>query len=103
LYLILIDYHTNLLFIAYKCRQKKKNWVRELEQKAEIQNNRNDELCALVAQLKEESIYLRSLLLTHGNCNCDSVQTYLRKTSFEITNNTSIRGSCNSMPSFAGT
>lgn len=74
---------------AYKCRQKKKNWMQELEQKAEIQNSHNDELRALVAQLKEESMYLRNLLLTHGNCDCDSVQAYLRKTSAEITSNSS--------------
>ncbi|KAI7905543.1 uncharacterized protein BX663DRAFT_429897 [Cokeromyces recurvatus] len=72
---------------AYKCRQKKKNWMQELEHKAEIQNAYNEELRALVAQLKEESMYLRNLLLTHGNCNCESVQAYLRKTSAEITNN----------------
>lgn len=63
--------------------------MQELEQKAEIQNNQNDELRELVAQLKEESMYLRNLLLTHGNCDCDSVQAYLRKTSAEITSNSS--------------
>lgn len=61
--------------------------MQELEQKAELQNNRNDELRSLVSQLKEESMYLRNLLLTHGNCDCDSVQAYLRKTSAEITSN----------------
>ncbi|GAN00580.1 hypothetical protein MAM1_0001d00002 [Mucor ambiguus] len=91
---------------AYKCRQKKKNWMQELEQKAEIQNNQNEELRNLVALLKEESMYLRNLLLTHGNCDCDSVQAYLRKQSAEITNNTmaSRRSSMTSnyptMPSF---
>lgn len=92
--------------IAYKCRQKKKNWMQELEQKAEIQNNQNEELRNLVALLKEESMYLRNLLLTHGNCDCDSVQAYLRKQSAEITNNSisSRRGSnasnFHAMPSF---
>ncbi|KAI8052600.1 uncharacterized protein B0P05DRAFT_562127 [Gilbertella persicaria] len=101
---------------AYKCRQKKKNWMLELEQKAEIQNNQNEELRALVAQLKEESMYLRNLLLTHGNCDCESVQAYLRKTSVDITNNTSPLGfrrdssasfyppsNFNTMPSFSTT
>jgi hypothetical protein len=63
--------------------------MQELEHKAEIQNSHNDELRALVAQLKEESMYLRNLLLTHGNCDCDSVQAYLRKTSAEITSSSS--------------
>lgn len=61
--------------------------MQDLEQKAEIQNSHNDELRSLVAQLKEESMYLRNLLLSHGNCDCDSVQAYLRKTSAEITSN----------------
>ncbi|KAI8380429.1 hypothetical protein EDC96DRAFT_490995 [Choanephora cucurbitarum] len=102
---------------AYKCRQKKKNWMLELEQKAEVQNSQNEELRAMVAQLKEESMYLRNLLLSHGNCDCESVQAYLRKTSVEITNNTSPfrrdslasnvsyypTNSFNSMPSFSTT
>ncbi|KAI9250366.1 hypothetical protein EDC94DRAFT_623087 [Helicostylum pulchrum] len=75
---------------AYKCRQKKKNWMQELEQKAEIQNSRNEELRSTVAQLREESMYLRNLLLSHGNCDCESVQAYLRKSSAEITSKKTI-------------
>jgi hypothetical protein len=63
--------------------------MQELEEKAEIQTNQNDEFRSLVARLKEESMYLRNLLLTHGNCDCDSVQAYLRKTSAQITSNSS--------------
>jgi hypothetical protein len=70
---------------AYKCRQKKKTWMQELEQKAEISTARNEELRSLVTQLKEESMYLRNLLLTHGNCDCESVQAYLRRSSAQIT------------------
>lgn len=64
--------------------------MQELENKAETQNKQNEELRAMVSQLKEESMYLRNLLLTHGNCECESVQAYLRKTSLEISNNTSL-------------
>ncbi|KAI8884044.1 hypothetical protein K501DRAFT_248609 [Backusella circina FSU 941] len=70
---------------AYKCRQKKKNWVQELEQRAESVDKQNEELRDTVAQLKEGSRYLRNLLLTHGDCNCESVQTYLRQTSAQLT------------------
>lgn len=72
---------------AYKCRQKKKSWMQDLEQKAEISTLRNEELRNTVAQLKEESMFLRNLLLSHGNCDCESVQAYLRKTSAQITSN----------------
>lgn len=82
--------------------------MQDLEQKAEIQNSHNDELRSLVSQLKEESMYLRNLLLTHGNCDCDSVQAYLRKTSAEITSNAHLGLSAPSstfppMPSYQGT
>ncbi|KAI9266972.1 hypothetical protein BY458DRAFT_512384 [Sporodiniella umbellata] len=70
---------------AYKCRQKKKTWMQDLEQRADMSTLRNDELRSYVAQLKEESMYLRNLLLSHGNCDCESVQAYLRKTSAQIT------------------
>ncbi|KAI8886668.1 hypothetical protein K501DRAFT_177201 [Backusella circina FSU 941] len=70
---------------AYKCRQKKKTWMQELEQHAEMANSQNEELRSTVAQLKEESMYLRNMLLTHGNCDCETVQSYLRKTSAQLT------------------
>lgn len=74
-------------FLAYKCRQKKKSWIQELEQRTEICSARNKELRQIVSQLKEESMYLRNLLLSHGNCDCESVQSYLRRTSMQITSN----------------
>ncbi|KAI9276103.1 hypothetical protein BY458DRAFT_546126 [Sporodiniella umbellata] len=72
---------------AYKCRQKKKSWMKDLEEKADLSAARNEELRQTVSQLKEESMYLRNLLLSHGNCECESVQAYLRKTSEQITFN----------------
>lgn len=69
---------------AYRCRQKKKRWVNDLETKSEHMEIKNKELQEQVAQLREESIYLRNLLLTHGNCDCDVVQTYLRRTSEKL-------------------
>lgn len=58
---------------AYRCRQKKKRWVNDLEERSESAEHRNKELQDQVSQLREESIYLRNLLLTHGNCDCDVV------------------------------
>jgi hypothetical protein len=58
---------------AYRCRQKKKKWVHDLEERSESAENKNKELQEQVSQLREESIYLRNLLLTHGNCDCDVV------------------------------
>ncbi|KAG2210221.1 hypothetical protein INT47_003206 [Mucor saturninus] len=71
---------------AYRCRQKKKKWVNDLEERSESVEHKNRELQEQVARLRDESIYLRNLLLTHGNCDCDVVQTYLRRTSEQLTN-----------------
>ncbi|CEI92964.1 hypothetical protein G6F70_001421 [Rhizopus microsporus] len=75
---------------AYRCRQKKKRWVQELEEKSEISEKRNRELQEQVARLREESIYLRNLLLTHGNCECKVVQAYLRRTSANLSSRPSM-------------
>ncbi|KAG0747997.1 hypothetical protein G6F62_012749 [Rhizopus arrhizus] len=71
---------------AYRCRQKKKRWVQELEEKGELAERRNKELQEQISQLREESIYLRNLLLTHGNCECRVVQEYLHHTSLQLSN-----------------
>lgn len=58
---------------AYRCRQKKKRWLQDLEDNFEISERKNKELQESVSQLREESIYLRNMLLTHGNCDCQVV------------------------------
>ncbi|KAI8363896.1 hypothetical protein BD560DRAFT_403792 [Blakeslea trispora] len=72
---------------AYRCRQKKKKWIHDLEEKSVVVENKNKELQDQVSHLREESIYLRNLLLTHGNCNCKVVQAYLRRTSEQLSSN----------------
>ncbi|KAI9478097.1 MAG: hypothetical protein EXX96DRAFT_569573 [Benjaminiella poitrasii] len=69
---------------AYRCRQKKKKWIHSLEEQSQIAETKNRELQSIVAHLREESIYLRNLLLTHGDCDCDVVQAYLRRTSEQL-------------------
>ncbi|KAI7870934.1 hypothetical protein BDF14DRAFT_1687895, partial [Spinellus fusiger] len=69
---------------AYKCRQKKKKWMKNLETHAEYTANQNKELQMMVAQLREESMFLRNQLLTHGHCDCYSVQAYLRQSSAQL-------------------
>jgi hypothetical protein len=64
---------------AYKCRQKKKQWLHNLESTYDVAEAKNKELTALVAQLREESIYLRNILLTHGNCDCSVVVSHIYK------------------------
>ncbi|KAI8388324.1 uncharacterized protein BYT42DRAFT_602874 [Radiomyces spectabilis] len=78
---------------AFKCRQKKKKWMQELEYRSDQVINQHKELQAIVMQLREESMFLRNQLLAHSNCNCTAVQTYLKRTSEQLTSDPSIMGS----------
>ncbi|KAI9478756.1 MAG: hypothetical protein EXX96DRAFT_572167 [Benjaminiella poitrasii] len=50
---------------AYKCRQRKKEWIEELAHRAERMTRENEDLKQLLFQLKEEAVYLKSQLIMH--------------------------------------
>jgi len=51
-----------------KCRQRKKQWLANLQAKVEIFTSENDTLSAQVAQLREEIVGLKTILLQHKDC-----------------------------------
>lgn len=53
---------------ALKCRQRKKQWLANLQQKVELFSQENDTLSAQVTQLREEIVNLKTLLLAHKDC-----------------------------------
>lgn len=59
---------TCLRVAALKCRQRKKQWLANLQQKVEIFSTENDALAATVTQLREEIVGLKTLLLAHKDC-----------------------------------
>ncbi|KAI8883012.1 hypothetical protein K501DRAFT_333639 [Backusella circina FSU 941] len=69
---------------AFRCRQKKKKWTQNLEERVEEAEERNKELVKTVADLREEALYLRNLLLMHCNCDCTVVQSYMRRASEKL-------------------
>lgn len=64
---------------ALKCRQKKKLWEQELQERSDQVEQRNKELRATVQQLKEEALALKSQLLAHTECDCTLIRDYLTK------------------------
>ncbi|KAI9285831.1 hypothetical protein BC943DRAFT_277399 [Umbelopsis sp. AD052] len=64
---------------ASKCRQKKKVWITELEERSDKVIEDNKKLFNMVNQLKEEAMFLKNQLLAHGTCNCDVVKQYLKQ------------------------
>ncbi|KAF1354930.1 Aft1 HRA domain-containing protein [Delphinella strobiligena] len=59
---------------ALKCRQRKKQWLANLQQKVEIFSTENDALAATVTQLREEIVGLKTLLLAHKECPVSQAQ-----------------------------
>lgn len=53
---------------ALKCRQRKKQWLANLQAKVEIFSSENDSLSAQVNQMRDEIIQLKQLLIQHKDC-----------------------------------
>jgi hypothetical protein len=65
---------------ASKCRQKQKEWVQELEQKARDLCSQKDKLTTYVAVLKNELLMLKCKCLEHAECDCHGIRDFLKKT-----------------------
>ncbi|KXG48884.1 bZIP transcription factor, bZIP-1 [Penicillium griseofulvum] len=59
---------------ALKCRQRKKQWLANLQNKVELFTSENDALTATVTQLREEIVNLKTLLLAHKDCPVSQAQ-----------------------------
>lgn len=64
---------------ASKCRQKKKEYINGLEERARELTSTRNHLMAYVASLKDEIIALKTEMLKHSDCNCVAIQEYLRR------------------------
>jgi len=53
---------------ALKCRQRKKQWLANLQTKVEMFSTENDALTSQITQLREEVVNLKTLLLAHKDC-----------------------------------
>lgn len=53
---------------ALKCRQRKKQWLANLQNKVEMFSSENDALTQQISQLREEVVNLKTLLLAHKDC-----------------------------------
>ncbi|KOS20216.1 Transcription factor atf1 [Escovopsis weberi] len=53
---------------ALKCRQRKKQWLQNLQNKVELYSSENDTLTQQITQLREEVVNLKTLLLAHKDC-----------------------------------
>ena len=64
---------------ASKCRQKKKEWTNNLENRARGLQKENTSLHHLLDSCKEEVLFLKGEMLKHSNCGCSEIQDYLQQ------------------------
>jgi ATF/CREB family transcription factor len=51
-----------------KCRQRKKQWLQNLQSKVEAYSAENDNLQGQLQQLRDEVVNLKTMLLAHKDC-----------------------------------
>lgn len=69
---------------ASKCRQKKKEWTSNLEQRArDLQQNKAN-LSLLVNSLRDEVLYLKGEVLKHDTCDCTALRNYMSRSVSQI-------------------
>ncbi|KAI8140424.1 hypothetical protein BJV82DRAFT_217688 [Fennellomyces sp. T-0311] len=54
---------------ALKCRQRKKQWLNNLQAKVEMLTNENEQLQVQAEAMREEIVNLKTLLLAHKDCS----------------------------------
>ena len=89
---------------ASKCRQKKKEWTNNLEQRARDLQQNKTHLSLLVNSLRDEVLYLKGEVLKHDNCNCTALRNYMSRSVSQISGEvpTPIKPQPASDPSLAG-
>ncbi|KIW00016.1 uncharacterized protein PV09_08368 [Verruconis gallopava] len=65
---------------ASKCRQKKKEWTQDLEQRARDLAAQKQMLTTYLAMLKNELLMLKCKCLEHSDCDCEAIRNYLKST-----------------------
>lgn len=74
LFFLLTNFFSLSSVAALKCRQRKKQWLANLQAKVELFTTENDALTATVTQLREEIVNLKTLLLAHKDCPVSQAQ-----------------------------
>jgi hypothetical protein len=65
---------------ASKCRQKKKAWTNDLEERARELTSQRHMLTTHVAMLRNELLELKCKCLEHTSCDCEQIREYLKNT-----------------------
>lgn len=64
---------------ASKSRQRKRQWMQDLERRSEEAVRENDELRNTIERMRFEAQEMRTQLLMHSNCDCVEIQAFIRE------------------------
>ena len=67
----------NFFIAALKCRQRKKQWLQNLQAKVEYLVNENEQYHLQANALREELIQLKTLLMAHKDCPINQSATQI--------------------------
>ena len=63
---------------ASKCRQKKKEWTQNLENRARELQKGNQSLRMVLDSLRDEMLFLKGEMLKHTTCGCEEIQGWVK-------------------------
>lgn len=63
---------------ASKCRQKKKEWTQNLENRARELQKTNASLRIVIESLRQETVFLKGEALKHSSCGCSEIREFMK-------------------------
>ncbi|KAL8683860.1 MAG: hypothetical protein Q9186_000203 [Xanthomendoza sp. 1 TL-2023] len=63
---------------ASKCRQKKKEWTQNLEDRARDLQKENQSLRIMIDSMRDEMLFIKSEMLKHTTCGCEQIQGWVK-------------------------
>jgi glycosyltransferase A (GT-A) superfamily protein (DUF2064 family) len=71
---------------ALKCRQRKKQWLANLQNKCDLYSQENDALTHTVNQLRDQVFQLKQVLITHKDCPAMAQQGFSQQVIANLVN-----------------
>ena len=70
---------------ASKCRQKKKEWTQNLENRARELQKDNNQLRMIMDSCRQEILFLKGEVLKHSQCDCEAIQNFIKSGTNDFT------------------
>ncbi|KAL8767157.1 MAG: hypothetical protein Q9209_006248 [Squamulea sp. 1 TL-2023] len=70
---------------ASKCRQKKKEWTQNLENRARDLQKENRELRMMLDSMRDEMLFIKSEMLKHTTCGCEQIKGWVKSHADSLT------------------